>query len=134
MTILDLFLFTVIPIAPIVFVLLGQRQRDAAYRLASALVETPHKWVFLIVCIASFNGLRPYSGYMSRFVGFNFAEDGLYIVFQRGLKTIIEWYIPYGKMESFERIGKFSIGIKVQHKEQGKEERAPRSLICSWRS
>jgi len=32
---------------------------------------------------------------------------------------MVEWYVPYGKIESFERTGKFSRTVKIQHKEEG---------------
>jgi len=116
----DITIFVIITAILAVAVRLRLRQYKTAYHLPLALEENPDKRVLIIKCIASLDGLPPYvDGYQAGHAGFNFTHDGIYVVFLRGLKTTIEWFIPYGKIESFKRTGKLFIGIKIQHKQEG---------------
>ena len=135
MQLADIVIFVIVPIVIAIFSYFGLQQYRTAYRLPSGLKKKPHEFKFFIKCIASFNGLPPYvNGYIARHAGFSFAEDGVYIVFLRGFKTVVEWFILYEKIEEFKRTGKVSIGVEIQNKQEGAPPLITMLKLGLWRS
>lgn len=113
-------MFAVIIVTLVMLVHLAMKQYRTAFHLPPALQADPNKRKFFVKCIASPDGLPPYqAAYSIRHAGFSFTDDGVYVVFLKGMNTVIEWYIPYRKIKSVEKTGKFSTSITIRHTELG---------------